>query len=318
MKRILACLVILCLVLGCLPAMADQEKAGSMEVVNCNEWVSLREEPSTKAQRLVKVSLGAVVSNCVRYSDEWVYAEYDGYAGYILSEYLQPCDNVLTFNAMVITLTDGGAPFFSTVDSIEPVDVIPTDTVVRNCCVMDNGRVYVEWGSRCGFINLAHAEVYGEMVLYPEAMQMTVNLFDGIGEEEDAALQIVYADEFPLADHAYNEYDYTWDFPMDDEESESGYPFVHFVLYTDQYVSEVHLINTVENGWDIETGEAEYELEIIHIQPEITPEKPLRVTAVLYGSMPNLAVGYKDEAGMYHFAFVEMSGEDGHLMLNEF
>ena len=33
---------------------------------------------------------------------------------------------------------------------------------------------------------------------------------------------------------------------------------------------------------------------------------------------PNLAVGYEDPNGMYHFAFIEMSGEDGSLYLREF
>ena len=64
MKRFAVMLLLLCLLLAALPALADNEYYGNMEVVNCNEWVSLRERPSTAAKRLVKVSLGAVVSNC--------------------------------------------------------------------------------------------------------------------------------------------------------------------------------------------------------------------------------------------------------------
>ena len=39
---------------------------------------------------------------------------------------------------------------------------------------------------------------------------------------------------------------------------------------------------------------------------------------MIWGDMPNLAVGYEDDAGVYHFAFIEISGEDGSLILREF
>ena len=55
-----------------------------------------------------------------------------------------------------------------------------------------------------------------------------------------------------------------------------------------------------------------------HIQYQVDPEHPLSVTAVMYGDMPNLAVGYEDWTGAYHFVFVEISGEDGSIYLNEF
>ena len=121
MKRFAAFVFLLCMVLlQHMPALADNEYIGNMEVVNCNEWVSLRQEPSTSAKRLVKVSLGAIVSNCEQLSDAWVYAEYDGYAGYIQARYLEPSDNRLTFNAMLITIAGEGAPFYATMDAQEP------------------------------------------------------------------------------------------------------------------------------------------------------------------------------------------------------
>ena len=113
MKRLAELFLLLCMVLAALPASADDEYIGRMEVVNCNEWVSLRQRPSTSAKRLVKVSLGAIVSNCRQVNDEWIYAEYDGYSGYILAKYLQPSDGRLTFSAMMVTITDG-APFYAT------------------------------------------------------------------------------------------------------------------------------------------------------------------------------------------------------------
>lgn len=57
------------------------------KVCKVNEYVSLRESPSTSALRLKEVPLKAVVRNCVSYGT-WVYCEYNGKYGYVLSKYL--------------------------------------------------------------------------------------------------------------------------------------------------------------------------------------------------------------------------------------
>ncbi len=62
-------------------ALADQKVAG------CENWVSLRETPSTSAYRLAKVPLGAKVTNCVR-NGAFVHCTYNGQSGYILAKYL--------------------------------------------------------------------------------------------------------------------------------------------------------------------------------------------------------------------------------------
>ena len=64
---------------------------GAMQVIRCKEFVTLRAEPYKKAKALAKVPLGAVVYNCrtIREKKSFVYAEYEGIAGYILVEYLE-------------------------------------------------------------------------------------------------------------------------------------------------------------------------------------------------------------------------------------
>ena len=59
-----------------------------MIVVNCNDWVSLREKASASAARLAKVPLGAKVENCVQYNADFVYCSYRGLYGYIQAQYL--------------------------------------------------------------------------------------------------------------------------------------------------------------------------------------------------------------------------------------
>lgn len=314
MKRLTALLLLLCMVLAAAPAMADGEYIGNMEVVNCNEWVSLREEPSTKSQRLVKVSLGAIVSNCRQVNDAWIYAEYDGYSGYILADYLEPSDRRLTFSAMMITITGEGAPLYATLDSAEPIDFIPANTIVRNCRIMGNNRIYVEWGSRCGFINLLHAEVYNEMLHFPQ--QITLHDTRAGGEAEDAAPALMIADakDFPIKDYDHNHFEYDDYMEADDPEL----PKVEFVLYSDTVVSHVHLFSVSMSSWDEETGDMVYEATLEDIQYQLSPDHPLYVGAVIWGDMPNLAVGFEDEEGVYHFAFIEISGENGSLILREF
>ncbi len=315
MKRLTALLLLLGMVLAAVPAMADSEYLGNMEVVNCNEWVSLREEPSTKSSRLVKVSLGAIVSNCRQVNDAWIYAEYDGYSGYILAEYLEPSDGRLTFSAMMITITGEGAPLYATLDGTEPIDFIPANTIVRNCSIMDNNRIYVEWGSRCGYISLLHAEVYDEMLHFPLQIMLRCNPYGGEDDDGPApALKVAYSKDFPIVEYDYNVYEYDDFMAADDPEL----PKVTFVLYTDTTINHVHLFSVSMSSWDEETGDEVYEATLEDIQYQMAPEHPLYVGAVIWGDMPNLAVGFEDEEGVYHFAFIEISGEDGSLILREF
>ena len=80
MKKLLAILLILSLTCVAL--------AETMQVVNCQEWVSLRAQPSKDSNRVAKVPLGAQVTNCIKYNSEFTYCEYEGKCGYILSTYL--------------------------------------------------------------------------------------------------------------------------------------------------------------------------------------------------------------------------------------
>lgn len=65
-----------------------------MQVTKCEEWVSLREFPDVNSERLLKIPLGAYVYDCQWYSDEFVYGQYNGQYGYVLSEYLTLIDAV--------------------------------------------------------------------------------------------------------------------------------------------------------------------------------------------------------------------------------
>ncbi len=77
------------------PAIAEETLGPNMRVVNCKKDVSLRENPSRKAKRLLSVPLGAEVlawldGGAEGEADDFLFCEYRGRTGYILREYLAP------------------------------------------------------------------------------------------------------------------------------------------------------------------------------------------------------------------------------------
>lgn len=93
-KRWMAVLVLLVLLLTAAVGCADTESSVVMKVVGCEEWVSLRKEPSPYAIRMKRIPLGALVTNCRYATSEYTYCVYDGLAGYVMTPYLVETDEV--------------------------------------------------------------------------------------------------------------------------------------------------------------------------------------------------------------------------------
>ncbi len=87
-KRALILLCALCILSGLILLPGFAEEKLNMRIVECEQWVSLRKEPSSWSERIMKVPLGAVVEDCVRVSDAFYRVHYGGRVGYILSQYL--------------------------------------------------------------------------------------------------------------------------------------------------------------------------------------------------------------------------------------
>ena len=101
MKRIITLVFTLLFLLPTL-ALAD-----NMMVVNCDEWVSLRETPSTSAKRLMKVPLDAVVTDCEWTDSSFTRCTYEGVTGYILDKYLEPIEANEPDDALLDTWVHG-------------------------------------------------------------------------------------------------------------------------------------------------------------------------------------------------------------------
>ena len=94
MKRCVMILLAALLLFSAQAALAD-----NMQVVNCDEWVSLRIDADTSSERLAKVPAGAIVTSCLEAGD-FVYCLYEGTGGYILADYLTPVEESPVVNGL--------------------------------------------------------------------------------------------------------------------------------------------------------------------------------------------------------------------------
>lgn len=90
MKRIL----LLALALMLLTA-AHAQVPEEMQIINCEEWVSLRAQPDASSQRYAEVPLGETVRGFFDPKGDFSLCEYEGRVGYIMNKYLQERATVL-------------------------------------------------------------------------------------------------------------------------------------------------------------------------------------------------------------------------------
>lgn len=65
------------------------EAGDVLNVADCDQWVSLRQAPSVKAERLAQVPLGAAVTVLGEAENGFVRVQYQGRTGYVLAGYLE-------------------------------------------------------------------------------------------------------------------------------------------------------------------------------------------------------------------------------------
>lgn len=155
MRRIGA--LLLCLLLG-MAQTALGEYIGEMTVVNCSEWVSLRAQPDDDARRLLKVPLGAVVKNCSQHSEAYVYAEYEGRCGFIMSRYLAPVGGAALAlgDLQVANCSDWVNMRAEPGLEARRLAKVPLGAVVEDCTAAANGFVHGWYKGQAGYIHGAY------------------------------------------------------------------------------------------------------------------------------------------------------------------
>ena len=90
MKRFLACLLVVACLLSAF-ALADSESV-DMKVIKCKERVNIRQYPNINSVIVGKAPLGAVLVGCQKAAkgSDWYAVIYEGVAGYIRGDFLEP------------------------------------------------------------------------------------------------------------------------------------------------------------------------------------------------------------------------------------
>ena len=85
MKRLITCILALMMLLSCAAHAASLDQ---LHVVGCEEFITLREEPSTGAKAIVQIPLGALVT-CYEYTDNgFARVYYGGCFGFVQAQYI--------------------------------------------------------------------------------------------------------------------------------------------------------------------------------------------------------------------------------------
>ena len=85
MKRLITCILTLVMLLSCAAHAASLDQ---LHVVGCEEFITLREEPSTGAKAIVQIPLGALVT-CYEYTENgFARVYYGGCFGFVQAQYI--------------------------------------------------------------------------------------------------------------------------------------------------------------------------------------------------------------------------------------
>ena len=134
---------------------------GSMEVVNVKSYTWMKDRPGMLASKVVKVPVGAVVTNCYYYDGKYVYCEYEGYAGYLpnsnLSFICGPVgyeypESAYLGNYQIVNCTSYATLRAYPDSSSQRLMQVPLGAIVTNVYYQDSRFSYCVYGNMDGYI----------------------------------------------------------------------------------------------------------------------------------------------------------------------
>ncbi len=159
MKRCLCAMLCLIMLLAALPELKAQALTVTevMQVYKCNEYVSLRQMPDKKSDRLKKVYLGELVTDCHDAGNGFIRCEWDGTYGYILAEYLKPRTDIpnpndVLKNQMVYNCNEYVSLRKEPDSSSERLIKVPLGAIVTGCAYWPGNWIRCEYKGKTGFI----------------------------------------------------------------------------------------------------------------------------------------------------------------------
>ena len=94
-------------------------------------------------------------------------------------------------------------------------------------------------------------------------------------------------------------------------------PQVKVAFSTDSLVENFKVLALSLEDVD-ENGQMTFSEKQLYTLDSLTSERPLVVAMTFYGSVPRYGISYVDQNGTERRFAVEMSGEDGSILLREF
>ena len=134
---------------------------GSMEIVNVKTYTSMRDRPTTYANKVCQVPAGAVVTNCYYYDDTYTYCEYGDMAGYIANSNLsfiagpvgyEYPDEYYMGNFQIVNCQSYAVLRTYPDTSSQALARIPLGDIVTNVYYQDDRFCYCVYGDMDGYI----------------------------------------------------------------------------------------------------------------------------------------------------------------------
>ena len=154
MKRVFAVLLFMLVAALCVQA---EETGNYMKVINCEQWVSLREKPDAASMCLIEVPLSAIVENCRVKNKAFTYAEFGGMGGYIMSKYLEevPMDRALMGERQVVDRGEWIPMRALSSDHTPVIQWLAPEMLVQVCVDSLDGFAYVLCNGMRGYVQQA-------------------------------------------------------------------------------------------------------------------------------------------------------------------
>ncbi|MBQ8137000.1 MAG: SH3 domain-containing protein [Clostridia bacterium] len=347
MKRFVWILLVLALI--CQTAFAEMTYYGTMTVVNCQEWVSLRASPDTSAKRLKRVPLDSIVTDA-EWSDDcgdFLYCCYDGVYGYILSKYLEPWEEEepageerytsdLGFSfffdpslmrvgeegsedgqSLIVEADTGDGPVYLEIITPESLGVSVETFFEQSApegAEVENGGG--EYGADLQWFQTPYA-YNSEVVRTYYAVRDGGRSLAAIGTwpEEDNEYWLDLYTELMCSVNFSTSYPLRVDWAEETENAlivdEDG---EYITLMSDETLTDVELL-ALTLTFD---GDALFETEVLFTRDAISPEDPAVLMIAFIGDFPEYGIRFKDESGKAWQFAITTDERDGSLMLQAF
>lgn len=354
MTRRIMCLIVAMALAALIMGGALAEPLKKVMMVDfCEEWVSLRDAPSTAGKRLAQVPLYALVTDAET-SPAWgdfTYCRYDGQYGYILSKYLVEYVDV---DPAIETWSDGDLGFsflydpgVMTVDAGAPEDggsvtIRPRDADVQASLeIMTPERVGVlPW--KFLELNAPEGVAYSEdTTQYGDAMHFFKKNSAGGGNMVEGYYAVDGPDNFAVAVGKWPEAlseDWGRRFTgllrslqfirpelvrADWAEATPNAVVIDAdgeyvtIMMDDQTVTGVQLLSLSLS--DVaQDSSISFDSEVIYERDSIGPDAPLVVKIAFPGDIPSYGLRFTDAGGTLRQYAIAMSGYDGSVFMEEF